>query len=705
MRGRDGPVEPVLDGTDSSERSATRHARRFVSCVGAVVAVLSFVLFGLITVGVVANLWRIVPVSSGSMEPAIPTWSAVVARPVEGDDLAAGDVVLFHPPTEDEQLMVHRIVAVETVAGGRVFQTRGDANDAPDPWRLRFDDEQVWRVSRVVPGVGKIAEAVSSTEARTVALVLGAGLAVFAGMRWIWSRPKDDDERGGSDAGGSDREVVLDDGDRGGAVASRERSPKPERAGSRVAFWAGNLGVIALVVAVLAGTRALATFTATTTVSTPYGSGVLNAPTTPGCAWTTFLGNPNVLFLIWGDNSPGFTQGYELRRSDTAGGPYTTLGQTTNPLAFSTPPNPVTTPRYYVVRATRGTWTGSNSGEAASNLCSGSVNAVAGNGTAGFSGDGGSATAAQLNTPSGVAVDGSGNVYIADKANSRVRKVTPSGTISTFAGGSGTASACSYTGAVASLRLNTPHGVTVDASGNVYIADTGQNCIRKVDTSGNVTRVAGGGATTTCNSTGAASSVSLSGPFAVAVDGAGAVYVADTGNLCVRKVSGGTYSHVAGGGSTTTCNSTGPATSLGSFVPTDVAVDASGTVYIAENFFGAGCVRKVSGGTYSHVAGGGAGTSCTTSGAATDINMAGASGVAVDASGNVLVADTIRNCVLKIAGGNFSPYAFTGTVGSTGDNARATQATANHPVGVELDSAGNAYVADLDNSRVRKVIF
>ena len=133
-----------------------------------------------------------------------------------------------------------------------------------------------------------------------------------------------------------------------------------------------------------------------------------------------------------------------------------------------------------------------------SNECRGAITTSAGNGTAGFLGDGGAATSARLNAPRGMAVAPSGDLFVADTGNSRIRRITPAGVISTFAGGPA-ASACSYTGPVSGLGLNQPYDVAVDGAGNVIIADTLANCVRKVDTAGNVTRIAGGGATTTCN--------------------------------------------------------------------------------------------------------------------------------------------------------------------------------------------------------------
>jgi len=473
---------------------------------------------------------------------------------------------------------------------------------------------------------------------------------------------------------------------------------------TRAAFWFGNLGLVALAITLL-GPGALASFNTTRSVSATYSTGVLNAPSPLSCVWAPLFGTYPVVWTVWPTSGQEFAAGYNVLRSDTTGGPYSLRATYTPNTAWFhiEDPTPHTTIRYYVVESFRGNWTSPYTNEVATNQCQNAINPFAGNGTAGFSGDAGPATSAQLNSPQGMAFDASGNAYIADKLNNRIRMVTPAGTISTFAGGTGAASACSYSGNVSSLRLNAPAGVAVDSSGNVYISDTAQNCVRKVTPAGNVSLLAGEGATTTCNSTGAATSVQLQAPIGLTVDSAGAVYIADAGNLCVRKVSGGTYSHVAGGGATTTCNSTGSATSVQLTIPVDVELDASGTVYIAEHFFGAGCVRKVSGGTYSHVAGGGATATCNSTGVATTVQLREPNSLVVDGAGNVLVTDRMLNCVRRIAAGNYSHFAYTGTAGSSGNNGPAVEALGNLPSGLAIDPAGHTYIVETGNNVVRKV--
>ena len=208
---------------------------------------------------------------------------------------------------------------------------------------------------------------------------------------------------------------------------------------------------------------------------------------------------------------------------------------------------------------------------------SGTVSTFAGTGTAGFGGDGGSATSSMLRSPSGVAVDGSGNVYIADTRSSRIRKVDSSGTITTFAG-TGAYDDSGDGGSATSSMLRWPRGMAVDGSGNVYIADTRSSRIRKVDSSGTITAFAGTGAYGFGGDGGSATSSRLASPEGVAVDGSGNVYIADTFNHRVRKVdSSGTITTFAGTGTPGFGGDGGSATSSMLLFPTGVAVDGRAT--------------------------------------------------------------------------------------------------------------------------------
>ncbi|MGG2993300.1 S-layer homology domain-containing protein [Paenibacillus macerans] len=334
----------------------------------------------------------------------------------------------------------------------------------------------------------------------------------------------------------------------------------------------------------------------------------------------------------------------------------------------------------------------------------GTISTVAGNGTAGSSGDGGAAWMAQLNYPYGVAVDSGGNLYIADTFNHRIRKVDASGNINTVAG-NGTAGSSGDGGAAASAQLNRPFGVAVDSGGNLYIADTFNHRVRKVDTSGNISTVAGNGTAGSSGDGGAAASAQLNKPYGVAVDSGGNLYIADTFNHRIRKVdASGNISTVAGTGTAGNPGEGEFATSANIKYPYGVAVDSGGNLfYVADD--GSSRVRKVdASGKISTVAGNGTAGSSGDGGAAALAQLYLPYGVAVDSGGNLYIADTYNQRVRKVdASGNISTVAGNGTVGSSGDGGAAASAQLNKPYGVAVDSGGNLYIADNFNHRIRKV--
>ena len=208
------------------------------------------------------------------------------------------------------------------------------------------------------------------------------------------------------------------------------------------------------------------------------------------------------------------------------------------------------------------------------------INTIAGNGTYGYSGDGGPATSAQLWDIASVAVDGLGNIYIEDNYNQVIRKVSTNGTISTVAG-NGTQGYSGDGGPATSAQLNNPTGVAADGSGNIYIADAVNNVIRKVSTNGNISTVAGNGTASYSGDGGAATSAQLWDPEGVAVDGSGNIYIADYDNNRIRKVNtSGIISTVAGNGTPGYSGDGGAATSAELSVGC-MAVDGSGNIYIA----------------------------------------------------------------------------------------------------------------------------
>ncbi|GAB3997844.1 hypothetical protein GCM10028807_43950 [Spirosoma daeguense] len=334
----------------------------------------------------------------------------------------------------------------------------------------------------------------------------------------------------------------------------------------------------------------------------------------------------------------------------------------------------------------------------------GVITTIAGNGTAGFSGDNGSATLAQLRNPSGVAVDASGNVYIGDYGNWRIRKVATNGIITTIAG-NGTQGSTGDNGSATSAQISFFAGPLVDASGNVYITSFFNNQIRKVSTNGTITRVTG-----LANGAGyyngdgiQATDAALASPLGLAI-ASGNLFIADRGNQRIRKVNtSGIISTIAGPNNAGFSGDGGLATSARLNSPIDVKGDGNGNFFFAETSIGR--IRKVdAGGIVTTVAGMSLAGFSGDSGPATSARLAIPYGILPDGNGNFYIADTYNNRIRKVnTDGIITTIAGNGTAGFGGDNGPATNAQLKLPYNVALDKAGNLYIADSDNNRIRKI--
>ncbi len=331
-------------------------------------------------------------------------------------------------------------------------------------------------------------------------------------------------------------------------------------------------------------------------------------------------------------------------------------------------------------------------------VANGVITTVAGNGTAGYSGDGGPATSAQLNYPYGVTVDSAGNLYVAEVSNRRIRRVS-GGTISTVAG-TGTAGFSGDGGPATSAQLGQPYDVAVDSAGNLYIADAGNDRIRKVS-AGTITTVAGNGMPGFSGDGGPPTSAQLNSPYGVAIDSAGSVYAVELYSYRVSKVSGGAISTVAGNGTPGSGGDNGPATSAQLYLADGAAADSGGNLYIADT--GNNRIRKVANGVITTVAGNGTAGYGGDNGSATSAQLNEPNSIAVDPAGNLYIADANNSRIRKVANGVITTVAGNGTAGFSGDNGPATSAQLNAPLGVALDSSGNLYIADERNYRIRKV--
>jgi len=322
-----------------------------------------------------------------------------------------------------------------------------------------------------------------------------------------------------------------------------------------------------------------------------------------------------------------------------------------------------------------------------------------------YGGDGGQATNAEISYPTGMVFDATGNLYIADNMNNVIRKVNTNGIISTFAG-NGTRGYSGDGGQATAAQLFDPSGVAFDASGNLYIADTQNSCIRKVSTAGIITTVAGDTTSGYSGDGGQATVAELASPTGVTVDANGNLYIVDGFNR-IRKVNtNGIISTIAGTGTTGYSGDGGPATAAELNFPEEgLVIDLVGNLYFSDRNNNKIRIINTSGIINTFAGNNTGGGYSGDGGQATTAELSGPFGLAIDASQNIYVADVYNSRIRKIAvsgiittvaGGN-------GINGYGGDGGQATDAELNQANGVALDAAGNLYIADSFNNRVRKV--
>jgi len=346
----------------------------------------------------------------------------------------------------------------------------------------------------------------------------------------------------------------------------------------------------------------------------------------------------------------------------------------------------------------------------------GTITTIAGTGVNGFSGDGGPANQAQLNQPYGLALDTSGNLYIADLGNARIREVTANGNIETVAGGGSIPAIKAVGSSATTAQFTAPRNVAVDSNGTIYISDFGGNVVYSVSTTGVLSVFAGNGTAGYLGDGGVATSAELNAPAGLAAAYDGSIYIADSGNNCIRRVYQAAISTVfnttvptgiaVSGGALYVAGSNYAGTIYTPFtgVPSalDVATDPNGNVYATTGQFVleismTGAVSTVAGSGLSLYFGG-------DNGPASAARFHTPLGIASDALGNKYIADTANHRIRQIApDGTINTIAGSGVAGNSGDGSAAVAATLNSPESVAIDSQNNIYVADTGNNSVRKI--
>ncbi|HTR54563.1 MAG TPA: hypothetical protein VMJ10_27920, partial [Kofleriaceae bacterium] len=334
----------------------------------------------------------------------------------------------------------------------------------------------------------------------------------------------------------------------------------------------------------------------------------------------------------------------------------------------------------------------------------GTIATTAGNGTLGISGDGGEATGAQLGSPFGVAIDATGRIYIADNLSQRIRRVELDGTIDTVAG-TGIAGFSGDGQLATNAQLRTPQAVALDSSGRLYIVDTYNHAIRRVELDGTIDTVAGtGGQSGFAGDNGPATSALLDNPQGIAIDGNGVLYIADTYNHRIRRVdTSGTITTIAGNDTAGYAGDNGPAIDATLSFPYSIVFDSHGRLVFADSANNR--IRRIeTDGTIDTIAGTGQPGYNGDGILATNAKLNSPYGVAVDSTGRIVITDCINQRIRRIeTNGTISTVAGYGVAGASGDAALAVDAGLGRPIGIAVDGSGGIVIADTDNNRIRRV--
>jgi len=335
------------------------------------------------------------------------------------------------------------------------------------------------------------------------------------------------------------------------------------------------------------------------------------------------------------------------------------------------------------------------------------ITTIAGNGIGAYTGDGGPATSASFSEPQNVVVDDTGNVYVVDEDDNVIRKINSLGIINTIIG-SGAIGYSGDGGQARLAKLNSPGGAAIDRKGNIYITDTYNHVIRKVNRLGIISTIAGHGTISGYGGDGnAATTAYLNFPEMIAVDGIGNLFITDAGNNRIRKIDTfGIITTIAGTGVASYSGDGAAATLATLSYPTGIAVDTtSGIIYIGDANNNA--ARKIdAAGIITTFAGNGVSGYSGDGGLAKNALLNSPQGVTIDTAGSIYISDGGNNAIRKVTvAGIISTYAGTGVAGFSGDGGPATLAKIFNPPGITVDVTGNLYIAEYYNSRVRKVSF